>query len=52
MAGKEIRSNVVTIRMTPSEKKELEKATKRDQNARTLSDYIRDRALEHARAKS
>lgn len=51
MSPKELRSEVFTIRMTPSEKKELEKATKRDQNARTLSDYIRDRALEHARLK-
>jgi uncharacterized protein (DUF1778 family) len=45
------RSVVLTIRLTPAEKLELEKATRKDKRARSLSDFVRDRALEQARAK-
>lgn len=44
-----LRTVVLTIRVTPGEKRELEKATRRDKRARSLSDFVRDRALEHAR---
>lgn len=46
---KAARTIQIIFRVTPAEKIELERAAKEDETARSLSDYIRARALESAR---